>query len=80
MMSLELVFLITMAVCADFESCIAFSLEKLGRAGVSLKPEQKLAVKAIFEGKDAFLCLPTGYGKSLCYQTLLFVMDFRPCW
>ena len=52
-------------------SSVVFSLEKLGRAGVSLKPEQKLAVKAIFEGKDTFLCLPTGYGKSLCYQTLL---------
>lgn len=70
-MSLQSVFLTTMAVCTDFESSVVFSLEKLGRAGVSLKPEQKLAVKAIFEGKDTFLCLPTGYGKSLCYQTLL---------
>ena len=40
-----------MAASADcFESALVFSLEKLGFAGVSLKPEQKLAVKAVFEG------------------------------
>ena len=27
-------------------------------------------VKAVYEGQDVFICLPTGYGKSLCYQTL----------
>jgi len=67
-----------MAAGADcFESALVFLLEKLRFAGVSLKPEQKLAVKAVFEGKDTFLCLPTGYGKSLCYQTLPFVMDYK---
>jgi len=25
------------------------------------------------------MCLPTGYGKSLCYQTLPFVMDHKCC-
>ncbi len=23
------------------------------------------------------VCLPTGYGKSLCYQTLLFVLTYK---
>ena len=61
----------------SLELAIAFGLKRLGLTGVSLKPKQKLAVQAIYEGKDAFLCLPTGYGKSLCYQVLPFVMDFK---
>ena len=42
-----------------------------------LKEEQRCAVKAIYEGRDVFVCLPTGYGKSLCYQTLPFVMNYK---
>jgi len=66
-----------MAVDHSFESSLLFALEKLGRREVSLKEEQRLAVRAIYDRKDTFLCLPTGYGKSLCYQTLPFVMDFK---
>ena len=61
----------------SFSSAITFSLEKLGLSDVSLKAEQRSAIKAIYEGRDVFVCLPTGYGKSLCYQTLPFVMDHK---
>ena len=57
-----------------FAGAIAFSLEKLD---VSLKAEQRSAIKAMYEGRDVFVCLPTGYGNSLCYQTLPFVMDHK---
>lgn len=60
-----------------FAAALAFSLEKLGISHVSLKEEQRLAVKAIYDGKDVFVWLPTGFGKSLCYQTLPFVMDYK---
>lgn len=33
----------------------------------SLKPEQIAAIKSILEGKDTFISLPTGFGKSMCY-------------
>ena len=61
----------------SFTGAIAFSLEKLGLHDVSLKAEQRSAIKAIYEGRDVLVCLPTGYGKSLCYQTLPFVMDHK---
>ncbi len=62
-----------MAVCADssseasasFLDAIAFSLNKLCMPEVSLKEEQRSAFKAIYEGKDVFVCLPTGYGLNI---------------
>ena len=41
------------------------------RFGVSeLKKQQKSAVEATLCGKDVFVSLPTGFGKSLIYQLL----------
>ncbi|MEY4512080.1 MAG: hypothetical protein RLZZ450_4202 [Pseudomonadota bacterium] len=34
----------------------------------ALRPEQALAIAAFIEGRDALVVLPTGYGKSLCFQ------------
>jgi ATP-dependent DNA helicase RecQ len=31
-------------------------------------PEQAAVVDAVMRGEDVFACLPTGAGKSLCYQ------------
>ena len=39
-----------------------------------MKEEQKRPVRAVYEGKDVFVCLPTGFGKSICYQVLPFVL------
>ena len=54
---------------------ILYALERLGCASVTLKDEQIACVKAICEGKDVFLWLPTGFGKSMCYEVLPFVLD-----
>jgi len=40
-----------------------------------LKPEQSKAVLAFLEGKDVFVALPTGYGKSIIYAMLPAVFD-----
>ena len=58
-----------------FSSALTFSLGQLKLPGVTLKEGQRAAIKAVYEGKDVFVCLPTGYGKSLCYQTLPFVLN-----
>ena len=38
----------------------------------SLKVEQIAALCAFVGGRDVFVSLPTGYGKSLCYMLLPF--------
>ncbi len=46
------------------------------RFGVEeLKPEQETAIRVLVDGSDVFVCLPTGYGKSLCFGLLPFVYD-----
>ena len=66
-----------MADLSVFDAAVRFSLEMLGQPHITVKPEQREAMLAVYEGKDVFVCLPTGYGKSLCYQALPFVMDHK---
>jgi len=44
--------------------------------GYSLKPKQLEAVSTFMSGKDTFVCLPTGYGKSAVYAILPIAFDY----
>lgn len=41
----------------------------------AFKGDQEAVVKAILDGRNAFVIMPTGGGKSLCYQLPAMIMD-----
>ena len=55
---------VMMATHADLQTCLNEAAEALGI--YELKPEQKEAISAFADGRDVFVSLPTGYGKSIC--------------
>ena len=62
---------------STFSDAVSYALKQLQMSHVSLKPEQRSSMEAIYDGHDVFMWLPTGYGKSLCFQALPFLMDFK---
>jgi len=61
----------------DFSAALSHSLVSIGKSNLILKDKQIEALQHLYEGKDVFLWLPTGYGKSLCFQLLPFLFDFK---
>ena len=60
-----------------FHDSINNALLTLGKAEITLKEAQYEALKAIVvDNKDSLVMLPTGYGKSLIYETLPFIFDY----
>ena len=51
-------------------------IEDVGKEfGFVLKGKQKEIIMSFVNGNDVFCCLPTGYGKSICYFILPNVFD-----
>ena len=61
----------------EFNSGLSYALSCLKFGDLKLKDKQREAIKAVYDDKDVFLWLPTGYGKSICYQALPFLFDFK---
>ena len=60
-----------------FDQAVAHALLCLGQGDIVLKKEQWEAIKVVYDGCDAFVWLPTGYGKLICYQCLPFLFDYK---
>ena len=56
------------------ELAMAYAAKRVGLP--SLNEKQKEAVRACLDGKDVFVSLLTGFGKLVCFQTMLFVFDY----
>ena len=60
------------------EEVVLRAVQRLGFA--DLRPQQMEAIKTFMQGKDVFVSLPTGYGKSLIYSVLPYAYDeLRGC-
>ena len=58
-----------MASLRDSSDVFANLSDQLG--GLLLKEEQRLAIEALLSGKDVMAVLPTGFGKSVIYQSFV---------
>ena len=58
-----------------FVEALNYALGKLKKTTLILKPEQMKTIKEFILGNHVFLSLPTGSGKSLCFQVLPFMYE-----
>ncbi len=60
-----------------FSYALAYALSCVGKPGLVLKDKKLEALKSLYAGDDVFLWVPTGYGKSICFQTFPLVIDAK---
>ena len=64
-----------MAVSSELETAVQLSFESLSTGYLCIRDNQKEAVLAALSGKDVFIRLPTGYGKTLITAVLPGAFD-----
>ena len=62
---------------SDFQADVSYALSCLKRSSLVLKSGQEAAIRDVYDGSDVFVWLPTGYGKSICYQVLPYLFDSK---
>ena len=60
--------------CEGFTSAISYAPSCLKVNKLQLKSKQVEAIRVVYERRE---WLPTGYGKSICFQVLPYVFDFK---
>ena len=60
----------TASSCTTVDSVSRAAISSALSLGFALKEEQLDVIVKFVMGRDVFAVLPTGYGKSLCYQCL----------
>ena len=64
------------ALTRDIDRIQACVTQVAGLLGyTSLKVEQRLCLAEFISGRDVFVVLPTGFGKTACFTTLPFAFD-----
>ena len=59
----------------DFLSCLDFAIHRSVYTNVILKPKQVTCLESLFLGKDVLGILPTGFGKSLIFHLLPYLLS-----
>ena len=67
----------TVTATDTFNDAVKYALERVGKAGMVLKSKQVEAIRCVYEGKDVFVFLPTGFGKTICFEVLPFLFDYK---
>ena len=60
-----------------FSSALSYALERLGMPNLTLKEEQRKSLEAVYQGSSVLVWLPTGFNKSICYQALPFMIEYK---
>ena len=60
-----------------FEQELEFALKSVGKGHLTLKKEQMSALRHGCDGDDVFVWLPSGFGKSIVYECLPFLLDHK---
>ena len=58
----------------EFHAALKKAMERMGLR--ELKPKQTEAIQSFVSGRDTFVSLPTGYGKSVIFAILPILFDF----
>ena len=59
-------------------AALCYALKQVGKADLQLKNEQVASISAIYMGNDVLVWLPTGFGKTVCYEALPFMLEQTP--
>ena len=54
---------------------MTYGLQHLGCEVMTFKTQQRGSVRYVYKGKDVFLWLLAGFGKSLCYKVCCSLQD-----